>query len=309
MGRDFSSESARPGAPRRPSTGASSLGTLDGMAVGHRWRTRGVAEALRPVAAACAAVGLASCSLLASLDGLSGGGRPDAGTDAPRMVEDAAPRGFCASRPDGDVLCADFDALDAGARGVPGWNPPSLGDAGEQRVEVVAMPAAPSAPNALEMTVLQATAPDASPGYLSMGRSLPAPMLQGGFDFYAMVWVDALVEGDLGEIVQFTFNADTLRVRPSSFGNDDDNHRLYPAPLPRQRWIALHVSVVSRPGDAASSRALDVRVEADGQSIYEISLPPSPDVATLQAVVLGPDHMPQGSRDHFLFDNVALTAK
>ncbi|NOU30342.1 MAG: hypothetical protein HOO96_20765, partial [Polyangiaceae bacterium] len=157
--------------------------------------------------------------------------------------------------------------------------------------------------------VLQATAADASPGYLSLGRPLPASALQAGFDFYAMVWVDAQVEGDLGEIVQFTYNADTLRIRPGSFGNNDDSHRLYPAGLPRQRWFALHVSVTSRPGDAGTSRALDVRVEGDGQTIYEISLPPSANVTSLQALVLGPDHMPQGSRDHFIFDNVALTAK
>lgn len=257
--------------------------------------------------------GLSACSLVASLDGLSGGARRDAQADAPATppVEgvEAGPVGFCASRPDGDVLCADFDAVDAGARAVPGWDPPSLGDAGEQRVEVVAMPAAPSTPNALEMTVLQATAADASPGYLSLGRPLPASALPNGFDFYAKVWIDPLVEGDLGEIVQFTYNADTLRIRPDSFGNNDDNHRLYPSPLPRQRWVALHVGVTARPGDAASSRALDVKVEGDGQTVYQVSLPSSANVGTLQGLVLGPDHMPQGSRDHFLFDDVALTAK
>jgi hypothetical protein len=254
-------------------------------------------------------LGLSACSLVASLDGLTGGARVDAQADAPTPPIEAGPVGFCASRPDGDVLCADFDAVDAGARTVPGWDPPSLGDAGDQRVEVTAMPSAPSPPNALEMSVLQATAADASPGYLSLGRPLPASALAGGFDFHAMVWIDAQVEGDLGEIVQFTYNADTLRIRPDSFGNNDDNHRLYPAGLPRQRWVALHVSVTSRPGDAGASRALDVRVEGDGQAVYAISLPPSANVASLQALVLGPDHMPQGSRDHFIFDNVALTAK
>ncbi len=222
---------------------------------------------------------------------------------------EAGPRGFCAARPDADVLCADFDALDAGARVVPSWDPPSLGDAGAQRVEVVALPAAPSPPNALEMTVLQATAADASPGYLSLGRSLPASALDRGFDFYAMVWVDAQVEGDLGEIVQFTYNADTLRVRPASFGNNDENHRLYPAGLPRQRWFALHVSVTSRAGNIGAGRALEVRIEGDGQTVYEVSLPASANVTSLQALVLGPDHMPQGSRDHFVFDNVVLTGK
>ncbi len=265
--------------------------------------------ALRALVVLTTASALGACSLLASLDGLSGGARPDAQAEAAVPPPEAGAVGFCAGRPDADILCADFDTLDAGARSVPGWDPPSLGDAGAQRVEVVAMPALPSPPNALEMAVLQATAADASPGYLSLGRPLPASALPGGFDFYAMVWVDAQVEGDLGEIVQFTYNSDTLRIRPDSFGNNDDNHRLYPAGLPRQRWVALHVSVTSKPGDSGAGRALDVRVEGDGQTVYQVSLPPSANVTGLQALVLGPDHMPQGSRDHFIFDNVALTAK
>ncbi len=294
------------------STVAPSLGTLDGMSDGPRWRSGRAAFALRSLAPACVGSGLAACSLMASLDGLSGGARADADarSDVATLPVEAGTSRFCAGRADaGDVLCADFDDLDAGARAVPGWDPPSLGDAGEQRVEVVFAPTGPSAPNALEMTVLRATMADASPGYLSIGRALPGEVLAAGFDFYAMVWIDAQVEGDLGEIVQFTYNGDTLRVRPSSFGNDDDNHRLYPTPLARERWVALHVSVGSRPGDAATSRALDVRIEGDGQTVYQVSLPPSSDVGSLRALMLGPEHMPQGSRDHFLFDNVVLTAK